>query len=208
ELTALQRITPRDAQRDLGSCAGRTADAHPASHQRGQHREEPLIDVLDRRGVLTVFIDVGATVEQVFARDANLVERQTYVIDAVEAALIPTMGNGDAGQRMSVVVADRHDKTMHPVALAAGDQLREHRGHVPVTGRIADVVFTGRGSWRMDHEFVRVRIERRGGLQALNIAAVPGFGHGETPASAQPDEIVYVGAMMSLRAQIRDGAAE
>src|SRR5690625_4764466 len=109
---------------------------------------------------------------------------------------------------MSVIVADRHDKTMHAVALAAGDQLREHRGHMPVTGRIADVVFTGRGSGRMDYEFVRGRIERRGGLQALNISAVPAFGHGETPQRAQSDEIVYVGAMMSLRAQIRDGAAE
>ena len=47
ELAPLQAVLDRDRQRDLGRVDAGAADAHPALHQRAEHREEPLVGVLD-----------------------------------------------------------------------------------------------------------------------------------------------------------------
>ena len=94
-------------------------------------------------GVGAVLGDLAVAVEQHVARHPHVVEGQPAVVDAVEPGLRAVVPDGDAGHRVAVVVADRHQPGVHAVVLALGDQLGEDDGHPAVLGGVADVVLAG-----------------------------------------------------------------
>ena len=150
-------MADRDRQRRLGGADRRAPHAHPSLDERAEHREEPAVGVLDRAAVLALRGDLGVAVEQGVAVDADPVEAQAPVIDAVQAQLLAAIGDLDPGERRAVVGADRDQQRVHAARLAADDQLAEHRRQPPVAGGIADVVLARRLGGALDHELPKIR---------------------------------------------------
>ena len=129
---------------DLARVDRGTTDRHPALDQRAEHGEEPPVRVLDLTAVVALSIDLGIAVEQRGPRDADLVEDDPSVVDAVQPELGATVGERHAGHRLAVEIADRDQQAVHAMRLAADHQLGEHRRHPAVPGRVADVVLARR----------------------------------------------------------------
>src|SRR6202035_3605000 len=142
------------------------------------------VGVVDRGAVGAVRCDVAVLVQQIHPRDADVVEHDAAVVDAGQAALVLAVRRRDPGQVVAVGVADRDQYTMHAVvdllAVFGGDQLRENRCHGGRLGGATDVVLAGRRGGGVDDEFFGAGVVGRGGLHRLDVAAVPGLGHGET----------------------------
>ena len=100
ELAPLVAIGDRDDEGELARVDRRPVERHAALHESAQHREEPAARARDRRAVGTVRGDVAVSVEQVRARDPHVVEVQTAVVDAVQAALRTVVLAPDAGQEL------------------------------------------------------------------------------------------------------------
>ena len=191
ELPALQRISGRDVERHPGRGARAAADGDPAADQRAEHGEEPAAGVLDRRGVGAVRGDVAVLVEQVLPRYADVVEHDAAVVDAGQPALVATVRGGDAGQVVALVVADRHHEAVHPwfspsVVISCAKTAATRGG----LGGAADVVLARRRRGGVDDELLGVRVVGRGGLQRLDVAAVPGLGHREAAEQVQVDDLL------------------
>ena len=96
ELAALVAVGDRDGQADAGGRDRGTVERDAALHERAEHREEAAAGARDGRRVRAVLVDVAVPVEQVGARDADLVEPEPAVVDAVQAALEPVVLTADA----------------------------------------------------------------------------------------------------------------
>ena len=95
---------------------------------------------------------------------------------------------------------------MHAVAPLADDQLREHHGHPPVPGGVADVVLARVVVRRVDHE--PAAGVGRGGAQVLDVRAVPGLGHREAARQLQGHDVAQVPLVVARGAEHLDRAAE
>src|SRR5690606_17233729 len=101
---------------------------------------------------------VAVAVEEVLARNADVVEVQATVVDAVQAALDAVVLAPDAGQELAVVTAQRHEEAVYAVIDAARDQLREHRRRLAVQRRVAEVVLPGTAERGVDDELLGLRV--------------------------------------------------
>ena len=140
ELFALEGVAAGDAQGDLRGRAGRTADADPAAYEGAEHREEPAVYVVDGRRIGAVVGDVAVAVEEIVARNTDVVEHDAAVVDAGKTALVAAVRRRHAGHVLALGRADRHDETMHAVALAPGEELGKHRRRGRMFCRTTDVV--------------------------------------------------------------------
>src|SRR3954465_1587039 len=86
-LEAAVRMADGDGERALGRADRRAADAHPPLDERAEHGEEAARGVLDVARVDAIGRHVRVAVEEVLARDADVVEPQAPVVDAVEPEL-------------------------------------------------------------------------------------------------------------------------
>ncbi|HEY9378626.1 MAG TPA: hypothetical protein VIQ02_16240, partial [Jiangellaceae bacterium] len=96
----------------MSSATRAAADGDPAADQCAQHGEEPAIRVLDRRGVCAVLGHIGVLVQQVLARNADVVELDAPVVDAGQPALVLTVRGGHTRQVVALGVADRHHEAV------------------------------------------------------------------------------------------------
>jgi hypothetical protein len=110
--------------------------------------------------------------------------------------------------RVPLLVADRHQDRVHAVHRAARDELAEDRGHPGVAGGATDVVLARIPVGRVHDELVGRLVEGGGGGQRLNVAAVAGLGHGEAAGQREGGDVVHVGRVVALRAEVQDGTAE
>ena len=101
---------------------------------------------------------------------------------------------------------------MHPVvdllAVLGCDELCENRSDGGGFGGAADVVLACVRSLGVDHELFGVRVVGRGGLQRLDVAAVPGLGHRETATQLEIDDLLHVRLVVALGAEVLHGPAE
>ena len=97
ELAASVGVAYRDGERGLRGAAGRAGDADATADERAEHGEEACILIRDGGGVRAVLGDIGEAVEQVFARNAHLIEGDGAVVYAEQAALGTVVAEGDAG---------------------------------------------------------------------------------------------------------------
>ncbi len=155
---------------------------------------------------VTVFI------QQIDPRHANVVEHDTTVVDARQTTFVFTVRRRHARQVVAFVVADRHQKAMHPVvdllAVLARDELCENRSDGGTFGGAADVVLACVRRRGVDDELLGVRVVGGDGLQRLYVATVTGLGHRETAAQLEIDDLRHVCLVVALGAQILDGSAE
>ena len=186
ELTALVGVLDRHGERHLAGRDAGAADADPSLDQGAEHREEPAVLVLDAGDVAAVLGDVGVAVEQVGARDPDAVEPDPSVVDAVEPDLGAVVLDADAGQRLSLLVADRHDERVHALGAAVDLELGEHHRHRRVRGGVADVVLAREIVRSRDHELLRVVVVRRDGAQRLHVGTMARLGHREAAQQVRP----------------------
>ena len=105
-------------------------------------------------------------------------------------------------------VADRNHDAVHPVARALRDQLCENCCHSRAFGRTADVIFTRRRRWRVDHELLCRWLVGRRGLQRLHVATVSRLGHRKAAKQVKSDQRPNVRFVVAFGAEILDGPAE
>src|SRR5699024_1203905 len=145
----------------------------PAAHQGAEHGEGPLAAVVDGGGVHPVLVDVAPAVQQVLPRHPYAVEADPPVVHPGQTALAAVVDGGHPGQIGAALVADGHPHAVHSVVLAGDDQPGDLRGHPGVLGRPADVVLGRRGRRGVHHDLVGVRVVFGGGLELLDVGAVP-----------------------------------
>ena len=208
ELPTRLGIPNRQRQSPLRRAPGTPADAHAPADQRPEHREEAPRVALDRAGVRAVHGHVAEAVEQRLPRNANVVERQAAVVDAVEPGLGTAVLDGDAGRRRSALVADRHHERVNAPRLAARDELREHHRRVPVARGVADVLLHGAAIRGVHDELGAVRVVRRGGPQMLDVRTMTVLGHREAAEQLQVLDPAQVPLMVPPGAQQLHGTAE
>ena len=97
---------------------------------------------------------------------------------------------------------------MHAVTFSGRDQLGEDGRDAGGVRSAADVVLAGGAGGGVDDELLSGGVVRRGGLQRLHVAAVAGLGHREAAQQFQVDELLHVGLVVALGAEVFDGAAE
>ncbi len=134
------------------------ADADPALDERAEHREEAPVLVLDRAEVDAVLADLRVAVEQVLARDANVVEPDAPVVDAVQAELVAAVLDPDAVADLALLIPQRHEDAVDAALLAAHVELAEDRGHLAVARGVSDVVLAVLVRRRRDHELLGHRV--------------------------------------------------
>ena len=183
ELPSRFGVAHRDGQRGLGGAERPARDADPTLDKRADHREEAPRPVLDRAVIRAVRVDVGVAVEQRPPWHANAVERQAAVVDAIEAGLVPAVGDRDALARRAVLGPDRHDECVDAVGLTGGHELCEDDRHAAVRGCVADVVLARVLVGGRDHERVGVRVIGRRRPDRLDVRAVPRLRHREAAGS-------------------------
>ena len=201
------RVAHGDRERDLRGVDPRTAHAHPPLHQRAEHGEEAAVGVVDRALVAAVRRDVGELVEQVLARDPDVVEGDPAVVDAVEAHLEAVVLDRDAVEHLAAT-PQRYDDGVDPVPLAGHLELGEHHGELRVPGGVADPVLASRRVGRGDDELLGVGVVRRDRAERLHVGAVPHLGHREAAHQPAGDQVAQVGVVVPLGAELQDRAAE
>ena len=72
----------------------------------------------------------------------------------------------------------------------------------------ADVVLARGTGGGVDDELLRRRVVGRRGLERLDVAAVTGLRHREAAEQVEVDELLDVGLVVTLGAEVLDGAAE
>ena len=208
ELAALVGVRERDVQRERGAGGGGAVERHAALDERAEHREEPAAGAGDVARVRAVGRDVAVAVEEVLARDADVIEVQPAVVDAVEAALDAVVLAADAREELAVVVAQRHEEAVHAVVHAAGDELGEDRRGLAVQRGVAEVVLPRAAERRVDHELLGVGVVGGRRADGRDIRSVSGLGHregaGDLEVHDRPQPLVVV----LLRAELVDGRAE
>lgn len=137
-----------------------------------------------------------------------MVEGQPSVVDAVEAGLAAVVADLHAGQGPAVAVAQRHEEGVHAGLLVAGDQLGEHDRHPAVPRGVADVLLAGLRVRGVDDELARLPVVGRGGVQVLDVRAVPGLGHREAAEQLAVDDLAEVLLVVPLGAEHLNRAAE
>ncbi len=208
ELPAPQPVPRGDRQRGLGGRNRGQRDADPPADQRSQHGEETAVRAGDRARIGAVFVQAGETVQQVFARHANGLEREPAVVHPVEPDLGAAVLDAHPRQGLATRIADRHHESVNAAGLPAQQELREDHGDLPMQRGIADVVLARRAMGRLEHEVAGGRIVGGGGFERLHVRAVPRFGHRETSRQLEPAGGAQVAAVMVLRAQLLNGAGE
>ncbi|MBG9885621.1 hypothetical protein ABE10_03270, partial [Bacillus toyonensis] len=179
ELTALGRVGRGDVEAERGRPGRRPVQRHPALDERSQHREEPAARAVDRARVCAVRGHVTVAVEQIGARDTDVVEAQPSVVDAVEAALEAVVLAADPGKVLTVLAAERDVEAVHSVVHALGDELREDGGGGGVQRRVAQVLLRRRAERRVDHELLGLGVIGRGGADRRDVRAMADLGHRE-----------------------------
>jgi len=208
ELATVVGVLDRDGQRHLRGVDAGAAHAHPPLHERAEHREEAPVGVLDVGEVAAVVGDHGVAVEKVGARDPHAVEPDPAVVDAVEADLRAAVLDPHARHRPALVVADAYDEGVHAVRLAAEHELGEHHGVAGVLRGVADVVLAGPVVGGVDDELAGLHVVRRGRAQRLHVGAVARLGHREAAEQPAVDQVLEVGVVVRLGAELEDRAAE
>ena len=207
ELATQVGVLDRHREGDLARGDAGAADADPALDQRPEHREEAAVDVLDVGEVAAVLGDVRVAVEHVLAGHPDAVEPQPAVVDAVEPDLGAVVLDPDAVERLPLRVPDRYDERVHALGLPADLQLREDDRAVRVRGGVADVVLAGAVVGSRDHELLALDVVRRVGAERLHVGPVTRLGHREAAQQLAGDEVLEVGVVVVLRAELQDGAA-
>ena len=208
ELAPLQRVPDRDVERGLARGDRRAADADAALDQRPEHHEEALGRVLDRARVRAVALDGRVAVEQRVAGDADLVEGDPAVVDAVEPELRPAVLDRHARHQLAAGVAQRDEQGVDAARLAAADELREHDRQPAVAGGVADVVLARARRRRVDDELLGGRVVGRGRLERLHVRAVVALAHREAAGELEPRDRGEVALVVAHRAEVQHGAAE
>src|SRR4029079_7160179 len=152
-------------------------DADAALHQRAEHREEPLVGVVDVGEVATVLGDHRVAVQQVRARHPHPVEPESPVVHTVEPDLLATVLDAHTGSGLALPVPDRYDKRVHALGVATDDELREHDSVRGVHGRVADVVLAGPVVRGVDDPLTGVDVVGGRGAQRLHVLAVAALAH-------------------------------
>ena len=86
--------------------------------------------------------------------------------------------------------------------------LCEHRCDGGVLGSAADVVLARGRSGGVDDELARLDVVGRRGFEFLDVAAVTGLGHRKATEQVQIDQRLDVRLVVTLGAEVFDGAAE
>src|SRR5207244_5123191 len=102
----------------------RPRHADSSRDQRAQHGEESPRLVRDRARVRPIGGDGSEAIEQGLTRHSHLVEPEPPIVDAIKPALVAAVLDPYIRTRPSAFVPNRPQYDMHPVSLAAGDQLR------------------------------------------------------------------------------------
>jgi hypothetical protein len=77
-------------------------------------------------------------IQQLCSGYPRVMKPDATVIDAVESQLESVVFNGDAGERLSSVVADRNYKRVYAVVSGSNVQLSKHDHHFTIDRRVAD----------------------------------------------------------------------
>ncbi len=107
----------------------------------------------------------------------------------------------DARQQLALPVPQRHQQRVDAVALAVHLQLREHRGHARVLGRVADPLLARQLRGRVHHELLALRVVAGHRLHVPHVGAVAQLAHREAAGQLQRGDLRQHLAVVPLRAQ-------
>ena len=194
---------------DLTGAQPCQGDTHPTTHQGSQHGEEAPGGTGDGARVGAIGGDLGKAVQQILPGNPHLVEPDTPVVDTVETELLATVLDANTRADAAVVLADRHQESMDPVARVVDDELGKDGGQTTVERGVADVVLAGTIVRCVDDELLGSGIVAGHGLELRDVRAVPGLGHRKAAGQLQASNLRQIALELVLRiAELQDRAAK
>ena len=112
------------------------------------------------------------------------------------------------GRRLPLLVPDGYDERVHAPGLVVDHELGEDDSVARVQCGVADVVLAGAVVRGVDDELAGLRVVGRGGAERLDVGAVAGLGHREAPDEPAVDQVLEVGVVVRLGAELQDRATE
>ena len=184
-----------DGAEEDGLCGGERhgGDAEAAGEEAVSYLEETGVYFGSIRQEFSFGSDVIEPVEHGFARDDNLVEDQSSVINTVKPQLHPHILDINTLTSIHLLIADRHDETVDALVDVADPSLSENDRVVGVAGAVGDPEFLGFGGGGVDGEGLFGGVVFGGGLHFGSVVAVSKLGEAEAAHVLEAVDVLHEG---------------